>query len=95
MIIELKNSKEWKEKAINEWNGWKKEGNLPKHDQNVEDELFETIYSREFRKEMMEKWTKKQFLTFRKRIQDISFETIYYKEAIDLLAKLNLFFEYR
>ncbi len=83
---------EWAQNKLDEWERWKNEGNQPRYDYHVVNELTSTIYDKEYQKNAMDTWDKKQYLDFRDKIIKLTFETVYYPEAVRYLENWNIKF---
>jgi len=87
-----KTRSEWAQNKLNEWERWKYEGNEPRHDDDIVNELTSTLYDKKFQESMMDGWDKKHYLEFRDKIIKLTFETVYYPEAVWYLENWNIRF---
>lgn len=85
----------WAQQEYSRWLYWKDQGNQPKQNELVEDELYRSLYDREFERNALNNWSKKQYLEFRKSMIDLTFETIHFSEVIQRLNRWNALFTYR
>jgi len=83
---------EWAQNKLDEWEKWNNEGNEPRYDDDVVEQLTSTLYDKKFQEDMMDFWDKKQFLKFRDDMIKLTFETVYYPEAIWYLENWNINF---
>ena len=86
---------EWAQNKLNEWRKWNNEGNEPRYDDDIVKQLTSTLYDKKFQEDMMDFWDKKQFLKFRDDMIKLTFETVYYPEAIWYLENWNINFNYK
>jgi len=87
-----KTMSEWGKAKMDEWHHWQEEGNEPKYDDEIVKELTSTIYDKEFQKNAMDTWDKKHYSEFRDKIIKLTFETVYYPEAVWYLENWNIKF---
>jgi len=83
---------EWAQNKLDEWKKWNNEGNEPRYDDDIVKQLTSTLYDKKFQEVMMDFWDKKQFLKFRDDMIKLTFETVYYPEAIWYLENWNINF---
>ena len=81
----------WAQDRIREWEAWKKKGNEPRYDVEIVNKLYLNIYNDEF-KIGMDEWDKEKFFEFREQIVELTFETVYFPEAIYNLEIWNIKF---
>lgn len=89
------NLSSWAQQEYSRWLYWKENGNTPILNESIEDELYQTLYNKEFRKNALSFWTPKQYLEFRKKMLESTFKTVYFSEVIVWLNKWNALFKQR
>jgi len=82
---------DWAEARMSEWNIWKEKGNEPRYDDKIVEELTSTIYDKKYQN-MMDGWDREKFVEFREHIVELTFETVYFPEAVFYLENWNIKF---